>query len=401
MKSLIQGVEVSDISVIRESLTAVSEQHHIYDQEIKNVVKSLQTDTASELATLATDLKISRENCSKALNDFVVQLNALMHREIASVGNLEKQGVFLNIGFSILGTLLALLVAGIALLILNPIRDLIRSTKIISSGDYSHRLIVKSSDEVGMLAKEFNTMAESIEVRNRELEKLSNREKLALIGELSSQITHEIKNPLHSLGLNLEALREDLHGKVSDDTQELLGSIEEEVQRINRVAHHYLQFTKSNNGQKNLVQINDLLEDVLFFMRGELEHKKIKLNQVFSPNMPKVEVDQDQFKQAIMNILKNAIEAVPQSGGQVNVVTEFTSDGVTITVEDNGPGIVAENMDKVFNTFFTTKSHGTGLGLPLTQKIVEEQGGQISCHSSTIGGTGFRFRFPISTEVHS
>jgi signal transduction histidine kinase len=247
------------------------------------------------------------------------------------------------------------------------------------------------SDEVGQLAAEFNAMAGALE--EREL-RLIRSERLAAVGKIAAQITHEVRNPLSSIGLNAELLEEEL--RQSPEAQKLAKAIVREVDRLAEITEQYLRFARLPRPRLESEELNHLVRSLLSFMNGELTARGITVESHLAAGLPPVGIDENQMRQALLNILRNGLEAMP-GGGRLTVVTAAEPDHkmLTVRIQDTGPGISPEHQAKIFDPFFTTKQMGTGLGLALTHQIVVEHGGTIAVESAVGQGTAFVVRLPV------
>lgn len=227
-------------------------------------------------------------------------------------------------------------------------------------------------------------------------EQLLRSEKLAALGELSTGIAHEIRNPL---GI-IKAIEQTMQHELKDDQEAVqeLKMIDEEIERANRVVKSLMDFGRPALREKDLISVQAILEDVL-----AITHKYITQHQVRVEFIPeengRVIADKEQIKQAFINIIFNAVQAMP-TGGQLTIITESEngSDWSKIIFEDTGVGISPEHMEKIFNPFFTTKAEGTGLGLSIVHRIVEEHGGLVHVTSVRDVGTRFEIWLPLEGE---
>lgn len=231
-------------------------------------------------------------------------------------------------------------------------------------------------------------------------EKKLQSERLAVIGAMSAKLAHEIRNPLASITLNLSLVDDEaatLAAAAPAATAEmrtLLSAIGAEVRRIERVTEDYLQFAKMPKPRRDLVILNDLLTQGLSFLQTSFDAAKVTLRRDLDPRLPAVFGDEAQLWQAILNLIRNAIEAMPQ-GGALTLTTMSTGAGVVVRVADTGKGIDPATRDNLFKPFYSTKASGTGLGLPLTQQIITEHGGRIHCESAPDRGTTFTIELPV------
>jgi PAS domain S-box-containing protein len=226
-------------------------------------------------------------------------------------------------------------------------------------------------------------------------------ERLAVIGTMSAKLAHEIRNPLSSITLNIDLVGDEIETLTKDnaeagkESRSLLRSLDSEVRRIQRVTEDYLKFARLPKPIRDRVQLNDILNQGLSFLDSLFVATGVALHTEWDPTLPALQVDESQLWQAILNLVRNAIEAMP-SGGTLTVRTESLDDRVVLTVSDTGKGMTKEESAQVFTPFFSTKVGGTGLGLPLTQQIITEHGGQIRCESAPGQGTTFIIKFPLS-----
>jgi two-component system, NtrC family, sensor kinase len=280
---------------------------------------------------------------------------------------------------------------------LAPLRRLAASAKLLARGDLKQRVEVTSSDEIGTLAGEFNAMAAALEEREQ---RLLRSERLAAIGKIAAQITHEVRNPLSSIGLNAELILEELERSKdawgSGEARELVRAIIGEVDRLAAITEQYLRLARLPRPQLEREDLNALVSSLLAFVHEELVGRKVIVETRFCERLPTVPADENQLRQALLNLLRNAAEAMP-GGGRITVETGLTDDPdrpVRVSVTDTGSGIATEIRAKIFEPFFSTKQGGTGLGLALTQQIIVEHGGAIDIESEPGEGTRFTVRLP-------
>ncbi len=232
----------------------------------------------------------------------------------------------------------------------------------------------------------------------KKLEKrLLQSERLATIGKMAARIAHEIRNPLSSISLNAELLEEEILSFSSGEKEEaqgLLRAISEEVDRLTQLTEEYLQFSRLPQSHFSLGNVNAVLEDLLNFMAPEIQKRHIHLEVELDPTVPEMDLDRSQLRQAFVNIIRNALEAMPR-GGMLSIVTRVPDENwVDISISDTGEGIRIENITKIFDPFYTTKDVGTGLGLPMSQQIISDHHGSVTCQSTPGKGTTFRIRLP-------
>jgi signal transduction histidine kinase len=272
--------------------------------------------------------------------------------------------------------------------VLAPLGAVTDRAKAVAAGDLTSRPLVASKDEIGELAATFENMVSAIARANAEL---LAAERLATIGKMAAHVTHEIRNPLSSLALNVELLEEELAGNAEART--LLRAVKNEVDRLTALSERYLSVARRKPPRVEKEDIGQVCRDALDFMRADLSRQGITVELRIDPDLPAISVDEGQIRQALYNLLRNAREAMP-SGGRVVLSARRDGSGVQITIDDEGQGIDPAAREHLFEPFFTTKGHGTGLGLVITREIVEAHGGRIRCEPRSEGGTRFSIELP-------
>ncbi len=234
------------------------------------------------------------------------------------------------------------------------------------------------------------------EKRGREA-RLRRAESLASLTTLAAGVAHEIKNPLGSIGIHAQLLRKVISSADVDDRDTLegyLGVIEEEIERLNRIVVDFLFAVRPMDTNLKDHDLNGLVNDMLSFVRYELEQGRIELEKDLDSTLPVLQIDPKYFKQALLNIIKNAISAMPD-GGMLTVRTQQRGDQAVLRISDNGIGMSDEVREKIFEPYFTTKDFGSGIGLTLVYKVVKEHMGDISVLSKEGHGSTFTITLPI------
>jgi two-component system NtrC family sensor kinase len=294
---------------------------------------------------------------------------------------------------------LGLLVAAFAVAFmwrtLRPLRVLRVRARQIAGGDYARRTGVRSRDEIGDLARELDAMADAVEEREH---RLIRSERLATVGKMAAQVTHEVRNPLASIGLYAELLGDEISD--APEARRLITSISSEVDRLTEITETYLRFARLPQPKLEREDLAALVASVAEFARAELAQSGISLDLDLPSGPVEVAADENQLRQALLNLVRNAREAMT-SGGRLRVGVQLRDDGTAvISVTDSGAGIASEHLPKIFDPFFSTKTKGTGLGLALVQQIAVEHGGraEVESHGAEIPGTTFRLVLPVSPE---
>jgi signal transduction histidine kinase len=236
-------------------------------------------------------------------------------------------------------------------------------------------------------------VAEDVSDELRTKARLIQSERLAAIGRMAAHVTHEVRNPLSSIGLNVEMLEEELVGKIGAEAGELLRAIHREIEHLTAITEEYLRVARLPNPQLEPEHLGDITRSTVEFVRPEFQAAGIALDIDVPAGLPLIALDEGQIRQVLINLLKNAREAQP-GGGRVSVSLAADDGGVVVRVRDEGPGIPDDQRQRMFDLFYTTKTGGTGLGLPLSQQIVVAHGGVIRCDSTPGAGTVFELCFP-------
>jgi len=283
---------------------------------------------------------------------------------------------------------------GVSRHVTKPLATLVQFTKTLSRGEFGQQVRVHARDEVGELAVTFNTL--SINLRdNREkteetYRQLLQTEKLTALGRLAAGLAHEIRNPLTSIKALFQAFRNDPR-LTREDIEVVLAA----VNQMDDLVGKFLGFARSDSLHSTDVYLNPLLKQVLSLVQFQLRKQEIE-PVLDLTKLPPVKGDRAMIRQALLNLVMNAAEAMP-SGGQLTLVSRVIDDEmVEIAVRDSGSGIPEKIRDKVFDPFFTTKPEGTGLGLGIVYNIAQLHNGSVS-FASTATGTTFFLRLPLQS----
>ena len=251
--------------------------------------------------------------------------------------------------------------------------------------------VVSSSpifDSAGNFVGTVHISRDVTELRNLR-ERVVHAERMAALGELAARVAHEIRNPLISIG----GFARRLDKKLTGDIQEYAKIIVNEVSRLENILKEILGFVKSSRVNKSSVNINDLMSNVVDFITPVMDEKENKIIREFSGTPVMALIDPDRIKEAILNIVSNAAQAT--DCGTIRIRTGVEDNEAVIELTDTGCGIKEEDLKNIFNPFFTTKPQGTGLGLAVTHKIIQEHNGKIKVESIWGGGTAFRIYLPL------
>jgi signal transduction histidine kinase len=220
-------------------------------------------------------------------------------------------------------------------------------------------------------------------------------ERLAALGRITAGVAHEVKNPLNSMRLWLENLKESMPADQDSSSQQAVNVLDKEIDRLDTVVKRFLDFNRPMEIRLEATQLSQLLPEVLEIAQPQLRKANIQLAQLLPIDVPEVYVDRDLLKQAVLNLVLNAAEAMPD-GGQLSLVLSRRGDMAEITVADTGKGIPPENKQKIFQLFFTTRPGGSGIGLASAFRIVQLHNGSIDFTSEVGRGTTFRIELPLA-----
>jgi len=307
-----------------------------------------------------------------------------------------------------------------AISIVDPIRDIENAMVCVENGDLTASVLVRSNDELGAMAENFNKMSDElaaahrlliqsaetlerkVEERTAELKEMQDlliqTEKLAALGKLAAGVAHEINNPLTGILTNSSLMLEDC--TEDDPLRPDLQTIVDETLRCRKIVKGLLDFARQTPPRKTLISLNQVVNDILSLLRNQVGFREINVTTRFDPTPCSVMADQDQIRQVILNIVLNAAEAMAGKGEMtISSSIEQQNRVIRIAIHDNGPGIPDEVKSRIFEPFFTTKSNGTGLGLSIAYGIVERHGGEISISSTKGQGTTVSVDLPLHSVL--
>ncbi len=267
-------------------------------------------------------------------------------------------------------------------------------------GDLSASLIYDESGKEIASVGIFKDLRERLRIERelREMQQaLLQSEKLAAMGRLTSQIAHELNNPIYGIMNTLELLKTEIPPE--SKRRRILELSLSEIQRLAEMLRNMLSFSKPEEEKRRPVKINELVEGILLVMERQMRESNIKVETYFDETLPEVMASTNQMRQVMLNLLKNAKEAMPK-GGSLTVRTSREDHKVVVAIQDTGVGIPEELRDKIFEAFFTTKQKvkGVGLGLSVCYGIIKDHGGEIRVESEVDKGTTFTIVLPMSSH---
>jgi len=316
----------------------------------------------------------------------------------------------------------------VSLIIVQPIQALREAALKLSEGRFEDLPELKMpNDEIGDLAQTFSQMSDSlriktaeliaagdelerlnrslesrVEARTRELraaqDELINKERLAAIGQMASVVGHEIRNPLAVINNSAYFIKTKLGaaGGVDPKIEKHIAIIESEIQQANGIISEILGFARTRELMPKPVSLNNYMEELLASYPFP---QHVEVERQFAPENPRVNIDAEEMKQAVRNVLGNAVEVMPARGA-LTVSTRVNAEGLAVIgIKDTGPGIPPAVAEKIFAPFFTTKARGTGLGLAVVKKVLERHRGRVALESAPGAGTLFKLYIPVYKEA--
>jgi signal transduction histidine kinase len=278
-----------------------------------------------------------------------------------------------------------------------PVTELSQAAQRVTAGDLNFEVPVSGPQEISRLSGTFNDMIAGLR-RNRDLEEqLQRAERSAVVGRLASGIAHEIRNPLNFINLSIDYLREKFAPQADDSRTEytrILTTIKDELARLNRLVSDFLSYGRPAKLKLRDVDARTLIEEVRTLVAAQSEQQSVSINIKQNGNgNAMLQADAELLKTCFSNLMINAVQAMPE-GGTLDVTLSPNSSLVEVQFADTGSGISSDALEQIFEPYYSTKETGIGLGLPLTKKIIEEHGGEISVKSEPDSGATFTVILP-------
>jgi signal transduction histidine kinase len=332
----------------------------------------------------------------------VIRLGFDLKPMLAAMRQLTLGSLGIASGIFLLGLLV---IFAIAKRMTKPIEQLTQAIRHIEEGNLQYRVSLKRSDEIGDLASAFDQMAERLMQRERELKQSQNlirrADRLSSLGQLTAGLAHEIRNPLVAIRTFTQLLPERYEDNEFRTSFQSLAL--KEVDRICGLVNDLLSFARPSTSNVSLENLNEIVDGIGRILEGGAKEKGVQIYRRLTTNLPKIYIDKEQIKQVCMNVILNAIQAM-EHGGVVEVSTRlFTKDDaeqfIQVGVRDSGVGIPKHDLENIFNPFFTTKKDGIGLGLAISNQIIQEHGGYIVVESQVNKGTTFLINLPLKAAI--
>jgi len=277
-----------------------------------------------------------------------------------------------------------------------PVEELARGAREVAAGNWNARVSVESRDELGELARAFNSMTQEL-IGQRD--RLLQAERVAAWRELARRLAHELKNPLFPLQITIETLqraKEQAPGEFDEIFRESAATLLAELANLKSIVRRFSDFAKMPAPQLEAVDLNEIVRGAVRLFAAQLrsgERAAIEAEVECDPDLGAIQADPEQVTRALHNLILNAIDAMPE-GGRLRLRTRRTETGAQLEVSDTGQGLTEEECERLFTPYYTTKRHGTGLGLAIVQSVVADHRGKISVESEPGRGTTFRIELP-------
>lgn len=397
--ALVKSSDASMRAIGRDLLADIARLERSFDPE------------AEQVKQLFEAISVGNQERSDRLRDGLLRRGLSTHKKLeridqrvlANVAALSDEAttqqffaVRLLVALTVLTTLIGVVVALYIRRVLRPLGAVTSRARDVENGDLSPRPVADTGDEISELASAFESMVGAISAMR---EQMLVTDRLATIGKMAAHVTHEVRNPLSSIALNIEMLEDELANS-SDETRQLLAAIQKELGRLTALTEQYLSIARHNTTKIEIEDLRSVVTDSVNFMKRELVRKNVEVELSMPDKAVMLAIDEMQIRQALFNLIRNAQEAMPD-GGKVRVELREEPQLVSLSVEDEGSGIDAELLENVFDPFVTTKQTGTGLGLAVTRQIVQSNAGQIRCEPGLTGGARFVIEFPCGESVQA
>ena len=319
--------------------------------------------------------------------------------------DIQRQMLTIFMSITLIGGGIALIFSYlISRRILDPINKLVDASQEVAQGNLEVKVKVSSNDELQSLANSFNTMNEALRRRDEQLkafaQKISESERLALVGQLAANVAHELNSPLQGIVTFSYLMIED-HECDNPSHTVSLNKIVVQANRCRDIIRGLLDFSRQRKPDKALCNLNSVLGGCISLVEHQALFHNIQIVKNFQENLPLAIIDASQIERVFINMIMNAAEAM-EGNGELSLGTRFNPEKefIEIVISDTGSGISKENLKKIFDPFFTTKDvgHGTGLGLAISYGVVRSHKGTISVHSEVGKGTSFVISLPLKTK---
>jgi len=383
-------------------------------------IKKRSADTRPDPITISAELRDIEMDPSAEQKPYLIAFPivqgdhvlgyAMVRGEMDEVGALLRHMYVVRLGWILVTMLMGMLaIVYLAFRFTKPIHTLVAGAEQIAQGNLEVSLPPMGADEMGRLAGTFNRMVERLR-ENRELqERLNQAEKSSLVGRFAANVAHEVRNSLNFINLSIDQIRAKHSGgeeRTAVDLQRNLRNIKDEINRLNGLVNDFLAAGRQSPPALAPCDLQATLEQAVALVGRQATRQGITLTVQVPADLPVLQADSGQLKTCFLNVLTNAVQAMPE-GGEIHISARAEnsrngSGGVLeLCFADTGPGIPVENREKVFAPYYSTRATGFGLGLAITRKIVEDHGGRIYVRDRGAPGTDMVIDLPLPASSHA
>ncbi len=373
-----------------------------------NVFTSTSTEERAEVLDVAARAIASKAMVDDRTDTVAIAAVPVPRREhyavVATVGleNLleaRKRGVGIALGFALPTIVLVTLLAYLAvrLIVGQPLAAILGTMEQTAAGDLGVRTQMLRNDELGTIAMRLNDMLDQLERFNRSLhERIARAERVAVLGQVAANVAHQAGTPLNLVSGYVQMIRDD--PRTDERTRARLQTVDTQIQQVTRVLRSMLDYARQPPGFET-VALSDIIERVREIAQPRLSRANIRTQIAVADGLPAVRADVTQLEMALLNLVNNALDAMP-AGGSLTISAAPRPDGIRIEVADTGPGIPAEILERLFEPWATTKptGEGTGLGLAIVRDVIRSHGGSIAASNRATGAL-FVIDLPAASAV--
>jgi signal transduction histidine kinase len=384
----------SSEGVGRQLLEEAGRIEHFLDgdrETLARLFEALKRDEARKAEQLRDQLVTRGSQALGELRALEGRVNTQLDSLMTEISSRERRTFWVLVSWVSFTIGLGFAVALYARRVLSPLAHITARAEAVAKGDLTPHAALNVNDEIGDLARTFESMVRAIARANREL---LESERLATIGKMAAHVTHEVRNPLSSIGLNLELLEDEL--PKGSEARALHHAIQREVERLSELTDQYLSLARPNQPDLQAEDLGEVVASTARFLEPDVKRAGVRIVPDVEAGLPPVLVDEAQIRQVLHNLVRNARQAMTE-GGTIHLrVKQGPNATVQVSVDDEGEGIAPEVRARLFEPFLTTKGEGTGLGLAISRHIVEAHKGSIRCEPNEPRGARFILELPIA-----
>ena len=365
----------------------------IYGKSLNELLVLTESKNPTKLQI--ADVEKQLRETGKDLVDLSLKLAEFEHTRIREILQVLKRNLsYLALIFIVLGVFLTIIVTR---KIIRPLSVIERTTNRIARGDFNPLPVNQSGDETQTVVEAFNKMIIELEKRQ---EQLVQAQKLSSLGILTSGIAHQLNNPLNNISTSCQILLEDFQYGDVEHIKKLLTNIDQEIDRTRDIVVGLLDFSREREFQLDWINLENIVLRTKQLVSSHLPPGVEILSEI--PEDLDIYMDGQKFQEVLLNLVLNAIQAMPQDTGHIKINAKKNYRDIEITIEDDGCGIPSENLSHIFDPFFSTKEigYGTGLGLSVAHGIVERHGGTITVKSILGEGSVFTINLPLGSKTY-